>query len=458
MGKFVEVLDALRIMGRIYSHCPQTARMYYHPPSNLDDHHHHHHSAQAGAHAPPVQDSNRVPSSSSTSSCVVDAGKRLFLVNPMSIASPLPLAFLFLLCPRPQHLLPASSSFSPLSAVYRHPLCLSLLFPFLCSPHTSTAIATKRRCRRHDELDITAGTELKPPPCLGDDLPFLSSCRVTTAPPFSPSAAAEETKPPPCRFPFSPLIHRDCHPAASDFSVAVVVSRLLLCKSRHCRPCSARDHQRGQDRAVAVPPPLQQELPLPRVNQLAPIFQTPPPLSQQQDRKRSLLTTEVGEAVGASCCSRDPSLPSVCRHRHRRVGLSSPSRFPFPSLPSTATPPPCFFFFFPSLSAVYRHPLCLSLLFPFLCSPHTSTATTAKRRCRRYDELDITAGTELKPPSCLGHDLPFLSSCRVTTAPLFSPSAAAEETKLPPCRSPSPPPLFILIAALPPPIFRLSSS
>ncbi|KAJ8899978.1 hypothetical protein K2173_024089 [Erythroxylum novogranatense] len=42
MGKYVELLDALRIAGRFYSHCPQTARMYYHPPSNSDDHYPHH--------------------------------------------------------------------------------------------------------------------------------------------------------------------------------------------------------------------------------------------------------------------------------------------------------------------------------------------------------------------------------------------------------------------------------
>lgn len=41
MGKYVEMLDAgVRIAARFHSHCPQTARMYYHPPANSDDPHH----------------------------------------------------------------------------------------------------------------------------------------------------------------------------------------------------------------------------------------------------------------------------------------------------------------------------------------------------------------------------------------------------------------------------------
>uniref|UniRef100_A0A1J3JM40 Uncharacterized protein n=1 Tax=Noccaea caerulescens TaxID=107243 RepID=A0A1J3JM40_NOCCA len=40
MGKYIEMLDAgVRIAARFHSHCPQTARLYYHPPS--DSHHHH---------------------------------------------------------------------------------------------------------------------------------------------------------------------------------------------------------------------------------------------------------------------------------------------------------------------------------------------------------------------------------------------------------------------------------
>ncbi|GLJ13784.1 hypothetical protein SUGI_0220070 [Cryptomeria japonica] len=33
MGKYVEMLDlGVRIAARFHSHCPQTARLYYHPP------------------------------------------------------------------------------------------------------------------------------------------------------------------------------------------------------------------------------------------------------------------------------------------------------------------------------------------------------------------------------------------------------------------------------------------
>ncbi|KAK3417065.1 hypothetical protein EUGRSUZ_H02820 [Eucalyptus grandis] len=55
MGKYVELLDLrVRMAARFRSHCPQTARLYYHPPSNHDDHHHdhhdhdHHHSSSSG--------------------------------------------------------------------------------------------------------------------------------------------------------------------------------------------------------------------------------------------------------------------------------------------------------------------------------------------------------------------------------------------------------------------------
>lgn len=40
MGKYTEMLDVgVRIAARFHSHCPHTARLYYHPPS--DAHHHH---------------------------------------------------------------------------------------------------------------------------------------------------------------------------------------------------------------------------------------------------------------------------------------------------------------------------------------------------------------------------------------------------------------------------------
>ncbi|CAI9301345.1 unnamed protein product [Lactuca saligna] len=38
MGKYVEMLDlGVRMVARFHSHCPQTARLYYHPPSNSAD-------------------------------------------------------------------------------------------------------------------------------------------------------------------------------------------------------------------------------------------------------------------------------------------------------------------------------------------------------------------------------------------------------------------------------------
>ncbi|XAR63464.1 hypothetical protein NMG60_11023405 [Bertholletia excelsa] len=40
MGRYTEFLDWMRIAARFHSHCPQTARMYYHPPANSDDQHH----------------------------------------------------------------------------------------------------------------------------------------------------------------------------------------------------------------------------------------------------------------------------------------------------------------------------------------------------------------------------------------------------------------------------------
>ncbi|KAK6244179.1 hypothetical protein QUC31_010588 [Theobroma cacao] len=50
MGKYMELLDAgVRIAARFHSHCPQTARLYYHPPSNPEGHHDYHHEARAGS-------------------------------------------------------------------------------------------------------------------------------------------------------------------------------------------------------------------------------------------------------------------------------------------------------------------------------------------------------------------------------------------------------------------------
>ncbi|KAL3832961.1 hypothetical protein ACJIZ3_007697 [Penstemon smallii] len=42
MSKYVELLDAgIRAVCRFHSHCPQTARLYYHPPAAHEDEAHH---------------------------------------------------------------------------------------------------------------------------------------------------------------------------------------------------------------------------------------------------------------------------------------------------------------------------------------------------------------------------------------------------------------------------------
>ena len=42
MSKFVELLDmGVRIAARFHSHCPHTARMYYHPPAGHEDQNQH---------------------------------------------------------------------------------------------------------------------------------------------------------------------------------------------------------------------------------------------------------------------------------------------------------------------------------------------------------------------------------------------------------------------------------
>ncbi|KAL6565644.1 hypothetical protein OROHE_004699 [Orobanche hederae] len=49
MGKYLELLDAgVRIVCRFHSHCPQTARLYYHPPAGHEDAVHHHEQQQDG--------------------------------------------------------------------------------------------------------------------------------------------------------------------------------------------------------------------------------------------------------------------------------------------------------------------------------------------------------------------------------------------------------------------------
>ncbi|KAJ9181089.1 hypothetical protein P3X46_009255 [Hevea brasiliensis] len=74
MGKYVELLDAgVRIAGRFYSHCPHTARMYYHPPSNSNEHHRHDgHDGSSVSHAP-IQYSTRISSCGAKAANVLDA-------------------------------------------------------------------------------------------------------------------------------------------------------------------------------------------------------------------------------------------------------------------------------------------------------------------------------------------------------------------------------------------------
>ncbi|KAL3537475.1 hypothetical protein ACH5RR_000841 [Cinchona calisaya] len=54
MGKYMELLDAgVRIVARFHSHCPQTARMYYHPPATEDNSHRHLHHHDKHPHIHP---------------------------------------------------------------------------------------------------------------------------------------------------------------------------------------------------------------------------------------------------------------------------------------------------------------------------------------------------------------------------------------------------------------------
>ncbi|KAL1533999.1 hypothetical protein AAHA92_15721 [Salvia divinorum] len=52
MAKYLELLDAgVRMACRFHSHCPQTARMYYHPPAGHEDSGHQHGGGAASASA-----------------------------------------------------------------------------------------------------------------------------------------------------------------------------------------------------------------------------------------------------------------------------------------------------------------------------------------------------------------------------------------------------------------------
>ncbi|TXG70416.1 hypothetical protein EZV62_005351 [Acer yangbiense] len=71
MSKYIELLDAgVRIAARFHSHCPQTARLYYHPPSNHHDDYLRPHHGGSVDHAP-VQD----PTRTAMASCSVNAAQ-----------------------------------------------------------------------------------------------------------------------------------------------------------------------------------------------------------------------------------------------------------------------------------------------------------------------------------------------------------------------------------------------
>ncbi|CAI0439607.1 unnamed protein product [Linum tenue] len=76
MGKFVELLDVARIVGRIYSHCPQTARLYYHPPSNSADQFH---QDLAGGSSQAAVARSGSDSAVKSASMGVDSADQLFL-------------------------------------------------------------------------------------------------------------------------------------------------------------------------------------------------------------------------------------------------------------------------------------------------------------------------------------------------------------------------------------------
>ncbi|KAJ6700001.1 hypothetical protein OIU79_013111 [Salix purpurea] len=66
----------VRIAGRFYSHCPQTARLYYHPPTNSDDlHHHHHHHHQSHGHNGGSESQSQTQDSTRMGSCGAKAAK-----------------------------------------------------------------------------------------------------------------------------------------------------------------------------------------------------------------------------------------------------------------------------------------------------------------------------------------------------------------------------------------------
>jgi len=76
------LLDSgVRIAGRFYSHCPQTARLYYHPPSNSDDLHHHQQQQQRHGHNGGSESQAPTRGSSRGASCGVKAAKGLDTID-----------------------------------------------------------------------------------------------------------------------------------------------------------------------------------------------------------------------------------------------------------------------------------------------------------------------------------------------------------------------------------------
>ncbi|KAL7225264.1 hypothetical protein ACSBR1_020612 [Camellia fascicularis] len=69
MGVYKEIL---RVAARFHSHCPHTARLYYHPPSNSandnhdDDHHAHNGESESHSRIQEMIAQNQMPSFDTT--------------------------------------------------------------------------------------------------------------------------------------------------------------------------------------------------------------------------------------------------------------------------------------------------------------------------------------------------------------------------------------------------------
>ncbi|KAI3951946.1 hypothetical protein MKW92_025045 [Papaver armeniacum] len=74
MGKYVEMLDlGVRIAARFHSHCPHTARMYYHPPNHHVDLQQHQKEAIAEASSSIMAGAGGATTSNSSTGCGVKA-------------------------------------------------------------------------------------------------------------------------------------------------------------------------------------------------------------------------------------------------------------------------------------------------------------------------------------------------------------------------------------------------